>query len=172
MTRNLLTMLDYEANRRPDLAILVRTIDQLNDAAIDEAPVPLPWMRNALRALKQQHESIALAAWLDGCVQYSHVADPIGEMRCWTGDDCYIKVGRGQLEIRHGQLLWLDATGGWIDTIRLSVIDPQLTSQTGSCGRVTRSQYMTAVRDRANGLIVNTDTIDSGRQGVRFFRPP
>jgi len=56
------------------------------------------------------------------------------------------------LEIHYGQLIWIDRTGVWIDTICASQADPLLGRHTVTCGRVTRSEYFTAIRARLRQL--------------------
>jgi hypothetical protein len=168
MTRNLLTMLDYEAKRQPRLATLVADIDRLSEADIQAAPVRLPWMRQALLALKASHNQAALIAWVEQRATAGRTADPIGEMRRWEAGDSFVRVGRSHLEVRHGQLLWFDGSGVWIDTIRTSVIDPQLQRQSVACGRVTRSEYLAAIRARARQLLPDAP---QSTERVRFYRP-
>jgi hypothetical protein len=170
MRRDLFAMLEYEAKRRPDLARLVETIDHLTEAAIKAAPVPLPWMRQGLLALKRRQFASALAAELEHHIVNGQVTDPIGEMRRWEGSDTYIKVGRSSLEIQFGQLVWFDASGVWIDTIHAEIIDPLLRQETVGCGRVTRTTYMEAVRARARQLCPDL-TIATPMERVRFYRP-
>jgi hypothetical protein len=91
-------------------------------------------------------------------------------MRCWQGVATFIKVGRSYLEINYGQMFWLDADGVWIDTIRATVVDPLLVQHSVSRGLVTRSAYMTAVRERARQLCP-AEIIQAPIERVRFYRP-
>ena len=170
MSRNLLDMLDYEADRQPALAALIAQIDQLTEAEIRTAQVKLPWMRKALLLLKQERAQTVLGASLEPWIIDGHTPDPMGEMRRWEGADAFVPVGETSLEVRCGQLLWLDRTGVWIDTIHTSRIDPLIARNTVSCGQVRRSDYLLAVRGRTKQLCPEL----AGPQGldsVRFFRP-
>jgi hypothetical protein len=163
-------MLDYEARRRPELADLVAKIDLLDEDAIRAAPVKLPWMREALLMLKREHQRDLLAATLDQWVVNGYNADPLGEMRRWESGNTFVRVGRTQLEISCGQLIWLQ-NGVWIDTIWSAAIDPLLISETTKCGTVRRSDYLMAVRNRARQLCPETMTPEPVER-IRFFRPP
>jgi len=169
MTRDLLTMLEYEARRQPVVAALMADIHQLSEDDIRAAPVKLPWLRQALLVLKQQFERDALAASLDSWAKSGHTPDPLGEMRRWEGPDCFIRVGRSQLEIHSGQLIWCDSSGVWIDTIHCAAVDPALMRQSVPCGRVPRSAYMLAIREHARHLCPTPGTQPIER--VRFYRP-
>lgn len=170
MPRDLLSMLTYEAKRQPELAALVASIDDLTEDEIRATPVKLPWLRTALLMLKREHAAYRLSESLDQWVTRGHTPDPVGEMRRWEAGDTFIRVGRSHLQICCGQLVWFDQTGVWIDTIRATLIDPMLWSQTVSCGNVRRSEYMMAVRARAKQLCPETVTAEP-MERVRFFRP-
>src|ERR1051325_6417850 len=153
MFRDPIVLLQYEAKRRPDLAHLVDSIDSLTEEQIGVARVPMPWMRQSLLALKRERLASDLESEVAACTVVDRVPNPIGEMRRWEGAEGFVKIGHTQLEMRLGQLLWLDATGVWIDTIHTSHIDPQIMSCTTCCGQVTRSEYMQAVRQRLQKLL-------------------
>jgi hypothetical protein len=162
-------MLDYEAKRRPALAALVDRIDLLDEATIRAAPV-MPWMRQALALLKQEHRRDSLEASMDQWATHGQNPDPIGEMRRWEGMDTFVKVGRTQLEICAGHLIWIAQNGVWIDTIFSSLIDPLLFSNTCSCGEVRRSEYMEAIRARTRQLCPDAN-LPQPMERVRFYRP-
>jgi hypothetical protein len=169
MPRDILALLAYEAKRRPAIGQLVAEIDTLSEDEINAASVPLPWMRQALLLLKRNRAEAALAESVEPFVIEGVVPDPLGEMRRWEAPDRYVKVGRSYLEIKYGQMFWLDANGGWIDTIRLATVDPSLIQHSVSCGMVTRSVYNRAVRDRTQRL--SPEPVRSPLAGVRFYRP-
>ena len=170
MSRNLLDMLDYEADRQPVLADLIARIDLLGEAEIKTAPVKLPWIRKALLLLKQERAQTALGASLEPWITHGHTPDPMGEMRRWEGADSFVRVGETSLEVRCGQLLWFDQTGVWIDTIHTTCIDPLIARNTVSCGQVCRSDYLMAVRTRTKQLCPETE-MQQPIERVRFFRP-
>lgn len=171
MIRDTLVLLTYEMNRRPELAALAARIDHLSDDEIRQAEVPLPWIRNALLQLKAKRINDAMQDSLDQWVIDGHMGDPIGTLRRWTGDDGYLRIGRGQLFIRTGQLLWLDRSGVWIDTIQTSYVDPKLKTHTVSCGSITRSEYYRAVRQTANGLAVSSVAPPVDKPTFEIYRP-
>lgn len=170
MPRDILALLDYEAKRRPAIGQLVAEIDTLSDDAIRAASVPLPWMRQALLLLKRTRAEAALTESIEPYVVDGVVPDPVGEMRRWEAPDSYVKVGRSHLEIRYGQMFWLDAGGVWIDTIRVATVDPLLIQHSVSCGMVTRSAYIRAVCERTQRLCPEP-SVQSPLAGVRFYRP-
>jgi hypothetical protein len=163
-------MLDYEAKRRPALAQLITDIDNLSVEAIQAAKVPLPWIRKALLDLKRHSTNRALAVSLEPWLVDGTMADPVGEMRRWEGGNSYVRIGRTQLEMCHGQLLWVGATGLWIDTVHTTIVDPQLVRHTVGCGSVTRSAYMLAVRTRARELCPDVAQPEPAER-IRFYRP-
>lgn len=174
MPRDLLSLLNYEARRRPELADLVTQAElgMLDESAIAVAPVKLPWMRQALRMLNQKHEHEALTALVQQWVVDGLTADPLGETRRWEGGSTFIQVGRTQLQIEWGQLIWLQPNGVWIDTIWSAVIDPLLLRQTAGCGMMRRSEYLAAVRDRARQLCPDSSIdVSQPMERVRFYRP-
>lgn len=167
MFRDPITLLDYEAKRKPALARLLAEIDTLSEEAIGAAPV-LPWMRKALLALKRQRQTADIEADVIACTVMDQVPDPIGEMRRWEGPDGFVKIGRTQLEMRLGQLVWIDATGVWIDTIHTPLVD-QFLPFTTSCGAVSRSGYMQAVHQRRHQLAPQMAAAPAER--FRIYRP-
>lgn len=167
--RDPLVLLKYECGRRPELARLVADIDHLSDAAIDMADLAQPWMHNALHRLKEKNQFDALAASVTDWSMDGWSADPIGVTRQWQGDAIYIRVGRTELLMKPGQLIWLDSKGVWIDTIHTTHIDPKLT-QSVFRARMSRSEYNTAVREQARGLRAPTAEPHDGAM-FRFFRP-
>ena len=168
MFRDPLKMLHYEAKRRPEIAKLVADTVQQSEDDIHTMPLKLPWMRQALLMLKRQQQASVLEAEVDRCVVRGETPDPIGRMYRWLGPTCFIKIGRTQLEISDGDLLWLDNKGVWIDTIYTTVIDPLVEQHTVACRHVTWSGYRQAVRERVNRLHPVTTSV---QDGVRFYRP-
>jgi hypothetical protein len=169
MFRDPISLLEYEAKRRPDLAHLVATLDSLTEEQIAAARVPLPWMRQALLAMKRQRQTADLESEVGACTVMDRVPDPVGEMRQWDGPDGFVRIGRTQLQMQRGQLLWVDATGVWIDTIHTTLIDPQIMRCTTGCGQVTRSEYIQAVRQRLQKLVPTA--VAEPAQQFRIYRP-
>jgi hypothetical protein len=99
-------------------------------------------------------------------------ADPMGVMRQWQGDGIYIRIGRTELLMKSGQLIWLDQSGVWIDTLFTKHIDPKLHSHTVFRARMTRSEYNMAVREQARGsrcVLAEPMQEEVGR--FRIYRP-
>ena len=127
-------------------------------------------MREAVLLFKRNRADTALAKAVEPFVLEGVTPDPIGEMRRWEAPDRYVKVWRSYLEIKYGQTFWLDAGGAWIDTIRVATIDPLLLKHSVSCGTVTRSAYIQAVRERTQRLCPKP-ALQSPLAGVRSYRP-
>jgi hypothetical protein len=52
--RDIVSLLEYEAFRRPEIAEFLDGIASVDDAAIDAFPVPLPWYRKAMKILRDR----------------------------------------------------------------------------------------------------------------------
>lgn len=168
--QSVLDLLWYETKRRPELAMIVANLDNMSDAEISETDVGLPWMRQALLKLKHERPSAEWAAEVLANVVDSHTPDPIGEMRQWIGQPTFIRIGRTQLEVNFGQLVWFNQNGVWVDTIYAPMVDPLLHINTRSCGPISFLGYIEANRARVSLL-----TPMEQRQPasvVRFYRPP
>jgi hypothetical protein len=170
MSRNLDDLLEYEARRHPELANVIANLGNMTEADIKAVRLPLPWIRKTLLARKRNQERDLLAGSLDQWVIDGHTPDPMGEMRRWEASNTFIRVGRSQLEIQYGHLIWLEANTVWIDSIRSQVIDPLLLRHTISCGHVRRSAYLEAVRVRSRQLMPH-EMAPTPMERVRFYRP-
>jgi hypothetical protein len=168
------SLLDYEAKRSLDLAHMIDNLSQLSDEAIRAAHGFLPWIRVALLDRKKRNNYQSLATQMEPFIIASQTPDRLGETRRWEAGSMFIRLTRGHLEMKSGQLIWLDGTGVWIDTIHVPTIDPLLWQHTVSCGHMSRSTYMEANRQRNVGSSpqVNVaDTIRDPMSAVRIFRP-
>lgn len=163
-SQNLLTLLEYEATRRPQLATMMANINQLSEEMIRGSELPLPWMRQALLQYKRDHTVPVIDAI------HSSVPDPDGEMRQWVGEPAFVRVGPSSLEVTDGQLVWLGPNGIWIDSIFTPVIDPLLHTRTVSRGRMRKSAYHQAVRSRVQRLPI-TSSSQGEHQLFRIYRP-
>lgn len=162
--QNLLTLLEYEAARRPELAAMMANIDQLSDVSIQASRLPLPWMRQALLQYKREH-TMPLVDAIHSCVP-----DPDGEIRQWLGESAFVRVGHSYLEVSDGQLIWFGHRGVWIDSIFASAIDPLLHARTVSRGRFSKSAYHEAVRARVQRLPI-TPSMHERESWFRIYRP-
>jgi hypothetical protein len=175
------TLLKYEAKRSPDLLHMIENLNAMTNEDIRAAKVKLPWIRNALLDLKKRGDDAklneSLAQHLERYIVDGFIADLTGETRRWNADGLFVKIGRTQLQMKQGQLIWFDGTGIWIDTIYTTVIDPLLLRHTTSLGRTTRSEYMNAVRNdiRQRDQTTTPAALDvsTGTQSQTFqiFRP-
>lgn len=154
-------LIRYEAKKRPEIAALVERAPEMTDAEIDEVKVPLPWYRQALRAIRRD-------ANVKNSTRIGVVADPMGQMCRYDGDTQFIEIDtqgelilRGTLEVKRGALVWFPDSGGiWIDTIFSKFISPEFGPHTlAALARVTRSGYQAAVRDLRNSS-ANLSTAD------------
>jgi hypothetical protein len=171
MMRDPIVLLNYEAGRRPELAQLMAEIDRLTVAEIEAAQVPLPWMRSALLTLKQQRQYHAWAATADEWAQDGTTTDPVGTVRRWIGSDAYVRVGRTELLIKYGELIWADRSGIWIDTIHTTHVDPKIKTNTVPQGKMTRSAYNLAIRNKARGGQEPAPVEQTQTAPFRIFRP-
>lgn len=172
MMRDPLVLLEYEIKRQPALARLAEQIEHLSEQAIQDADVPLPWMRDALTRLKAKRQFNRLAQSADDWAIERYTADPIGVTRRWEASEAYVRVGRTELLMTPGQLIWLDRKGIWIDTIFTTHIDVKLKTHTVLHGQMTRSDYNLAVRARARGATLSTPVYDDTPvSNFRIYRP-
>ncbi len=171
MERNLKTLFDYECKRQPTLAALVAKINTLTEADIAITPVKLPWMRTALLQLKRDKMAESLAKELEPLIVDGVVGDDIGWMRTWVESSMFISIGRTRLEMHPGQLIWLGATGMWIDTIFVAQVPPEVFTCSRSVSQVRRSEYYQAVRKRVNGLSAPVLNDGSSKPAFHIYRP-
>lgn len=153
--RDPISLLRYEAGKKPDLARLCECAADLSDTEIDAAPY-LPWIRNALRqvrtyalALRQSGSNkdpmnVSLADFIvDG-----RTRDPEGVMFEYTGDEIFVKASRTQLQIPYGKLFFLDDMHQvWVETVRVEA-DRRLFAQAVRHGPTTKTAYREAVQAR------------------------
>jgi hypothetical protein len=172
MFRDPLTILRYEMERRTDLAALAAEVDDLTEAEIRARPVASRWMHDALIALKAMNRQKAMQATVADWAIDGQLADPVGVLRRWSGSDGYVRIGRTELAVKTGQLLWLDQNGLWIDTIFTCHIDPKLKTQTVFQGKTTRSEYYALLRSGKQtwGTMSATDAPGANSQ-FRMYRP-
>jgi hypothetical protein len=116
------------------------------------------------------------------------MTERLGEMRQWTGDDEWIGVtgvasALSQLQIRYGDLFWLDSEGGvLIDTVISAHIDTKLLQRSSPQGWVTRLKYKDMLRDKRirecpeNAPVIKAEQSNApehltrlAKLGVRFY---
>lgn len=125
--RDLVTMLESESRRKPEVAkLLDRCLNlEISEAEIEGVEVPLPWYRTALKeALKRaktkkeldeqmkQFDDVPMNM-IDG------VNSHMGITALYKGDQCWVLANRGfMVEVRYGDLLFFPKDGGaWLNQI-------------------------------------------------------
>jgi len=145
VSRDLKSMLAYEAKRRPAVAELVERAEHLTDEDLATVAVPMPWYRKALRLVRDQRRKEATIQGGDFArfmVEMPPSPAPMGETRQWTHDATFIKTDGWMFEITPGFLIWLPEGGGvWIGTVFSKSIDSRLVAQTTTQGRMTHNEY-------------------------------
>lgn len=149
--RDPISLLRYEASRRPEVADLLARIDDLTDQDIAEAKVPLPWYRKALTTLRDQNRDSRVRANLELSIEAYIVrgqsADPEGAIVTYTGEDIWVKVRSTELLLKSGTLIFFPEKGGvWLETLFLPNIDPRLLNGRGH-GKGTRQSYRVALQE-------------------------
>lgn len=175
MRGNLADLLSYEAGRRPALHALMQRAADLSDGEIDDAKLPLPWMRKALRQARDQaarcRHLVATESDLDGHFIDIANPDPLGDIRRWTAPDRFVTVDRGNLIlIPHNRLIWLaDDDGWWFETLfSRHRDDGLLLASSQFVRRDRRSVYATEYRAEINKTTVYLPVNPANPHGIRF----
>jgi hypothetical protein len=175
--RDPIILLQNEARKKPQLAEIVSNIHFMSENDIRELRV-MPWIKNTLIQMKkinsekEQYKSM-MAYMLDKIVD-SKLPDPMGETFKWMDQETYIKMGTSMVEIKTGQMVWIDHTGVWLDTIHSKTIDPQLYRYTQSLGKMSRLDYLGMERQRRNGTLgtpPHTVVYNSGQPSTSHSQP-
>lgn len=137
----------YEAKVKPHIKELVDRVDDMTDADIEAADVPLPWFRIALKELRDERRKVEEP-------EIIVEQDPMGTMVEWTGNEDFIKTtARLEVEVKPGMLFWRPDTGGvWFESVFSKNVDPKLYSQR-PVARMKKSEYLVAYRNRLAGLV-------------------
>ena len=153
--RSQLDMLRYESTRKPAIKELydLAVAGVLTDNEIDEAPVPLPWYRKALKELRDKHVSESITQ-TTAILMMPHIVDGVnkpssGVMMTFMGDTTFIKIdASSQVELKYGRPVFFPRVGGvWIDTIYSKKIDPKLEDYCINPVECDRLQYINAWKD-------------------------
>lgn len=153
--RSQLDMLRYESTRKPAVKELydLATSGVLTDKDIEEAKVPLPWYRKALKELRDQHAN-ASSNKANLILMTPHIIDSVnkpstGVMMTFTGDTTFIKIGgSSHLELKYGRPVFFPRAGGvWIDTVYSKKIDPKLEDYCINPVQCDRSHYINTWKD-------------------------
>lgn len=181
MNRNEDVLLAYEAKRRPILAEMLSRAEALTDAEIDSAPLPLLWMKNALRkrrdASQAQNKSLPIFADIEAAIKignsgqfsFHYRNDPDGIIFEWMAGDTWIQSSlKTKIQIRNGDLLFLSNDGEmWLD---LSGIKPDnaILQNCRNLGSATLNAYREKCRNRFNENFGIPEEKISGFRIVRF----
>jgi hypothetical protein len=180
MNRNIDTMLDYEASRKPVVAQLLANLLTTSDADINATPSILKWIRQAL--IKRKTKLLAEAAFNGLTIIDGWTPDPPGEVRRWMAPDMFVNIDRGgAVQVVHNRLIWLPQNGGvWYETMFSKLIDHRVFSLSVTVGQMKKTQYVEAFKkdaalncpDGTPGIIAQNGGENNllVRYGVRFSR--
>ena len=159
MRGDITKLLAYEATVKPEIKKLVDNLPNMTLEDIDNAQVPLPWYRDAMKRIKAQQAHAAWMANIDEYVTDGSVNDPMGWTATWDADKVSINLDRGSVDVEFNTVVWFPDSGGvWIETIFSNKIDPLLNNLRRT-QYLSKSQYYTEYRKRINNLNP-TSTID------------
>lgn len=151
MRGDMVAFLLYEAKVKPAVAMLVDLIDSMSYADIDNAVVPLPWYRIALKLLKDQKIKQKQTEQILANSIYSVTPDPEGWMAEYNGETAYFSISEAsEIEVKSGTLVWFPYDGGvWIETTFCRAIDNRMITLP-HISKVTKSEYNRIYRERIN----------------------
>lgn len=149
--RDIVSLLENEARRKPHIAELLERAraGTLSDEEIEQAPVPLPWFRKALKEARARMvhqaalDAVVMERLNDG-VNASH-----GTTAIYVGENCWVTARRGFLiEIKTGDMLFFPKSGGaWLNQSFFEKIPHQLKSFQRVAVQ-TRQEYVEAYAAR------------------------
>jgi hypothetical protein len=172
--RDPITLLRYEAGRRPEVAALVARAEtgQMTDAEIAAAPVPLPWYRAALTRVRDQAVITAMKGSIEEHIISSRVQDEAGFIAEYTGIGAYTEGNHG-VRIEPGNLLFFpDETDSyWLDTVFVARGAGLIKRETVPVGRGTRSSYQDVRQERLARLHPDAVVIDLTQDASAPARP-
>ena len=173
-------MLAYEANKKPALKMALDNLREITADDIAALPV-MKWIKVEITSQKQQLDNAKFRQQIENDIDchiiYGFVPDPMGTMIRWNGEEQYMNIDRGSIEIRNGRLLWLPNSGGILfQTLLSKHIDPRIMQDCSTIGRVTRTAYSLAYKDEllrfnGNAPVILSQGSQSGplaQYGVRF----
>lgn len=148
MRRDIIQLLKYEANRKPEIKFLLDNVQFMSENDINQAKVPMLWYKKALLEVKKIHKFNVVKEFVLSNVIDSTNEDPMGTILEWIGNNYFIKMGKTSIEISSGKLLWLPDTGGiWFETAFSATIDPIINEKTNSIGKSLKSAYTTKYKE-------------------------
>jgi len=139
-------LLTYEAKRKPEVQALVDRIDDLTDADIESAVVPLPWFRQALKQMRDRRAAERRNGGVLEKVVYGVNPEVMGRVFYWNNEPIFIQTSNiATIELGHQELYFLPDSGGLClgySTFKLQ--DPRLLQGVLEAEGQTRSQYLEA----------------------------
>ena len=129
----------------------------MTDLDIEQADVPLPWFRLALKEIRGNRDHANFAAAINAGavpgITFGFTPDMEGLMVAWTAEESWISLSpQGSMDnkllVPHGTLIFFPDSGGmWIDSIFVARPSLDLT-KTRMVGRTNRMGYKIAQRER------------------------
>jgi hypothetical protein len=172
MTRNIDSMLDYEASKNPELALIIEGITEMSNKDIDSLTLPLPWFKTAL---KRRRATMLAGSFANNMGSYGFSEDFEGEIREWVSDTAFTKVGNTDLQVTTGTLVFFPNSGGvWIDLI----FSHNTFNVPRNCGygtKATFSEYRRQCSEKRNGKYLpvfnepQRPSYSNLPAGVRFY---
>jgi hypothetical protein len=152
MRGDIIKLLHYEATVKPDVKQLLDRVDSMTDDDINNAVVPLPWYRDALRKIKAQNAYATMQALVNAHAIDGQTNDPMGWMAKWDADETTMAVDKGGVDVKFNTAVWFPDTGGvWIETLFSNFIDPKLNALRKT-QHIKRSEYLVEYRKRLQAL--------------------
>lgn len=135
--RDLVRLLEYEAKRKPKVKELYSRVLDLTEEEIDNADVPLPWYKKALKEVQRRNRVETNLAQFP--LNHFSNGDMIGTTVVFTGQTNFYSKGHSnfEVEIKTNDWLFFPDTGGvYFTHIFFSIIpdeflkNKELTKQT------------------------------------------
>lgn len=144
-------LIEYEAKRRPEIKELLDRVETLTDDEIENAAVPLPWFKQALRQVRAVKQKELMDAYILANTVSDVVPDPLGSIAEYKGPDTYVQATSGMsIELKTGTLVWFPEDGGvWIETTFCRVIAPCLVTAS-PVKKAHKTEYSALYRARIN----------------------
>lgn len=185
--RDIVELLKSEAKRRPVVADLLARVDQLTDAEIEAAPVPMKWYKDALKEARKRIQSTTLAQQIaefaaDNPLDPNDVIPGENTKRGitleYTGGNFWTRTRTGaEFEIQTGDWLFFPEDGGcWLNQTFFP--NPSMKfSQSKKIAEHTRYDYVLAYKDRWNKYPGFEDVFEdkpdrAPRKGFSIYKTP
>jgi hypothetical protein len=147
----LIGKLMYEAKVKPAIKLLVDRVAELTDEEIDQAKVPLPWFRIALRKLRDQYKGDIAHAQMYGIVMDNLIEsknNDAGTCYLYDGEPIFVKSSNLDMEVTTGTYLFTDGNKIWVHST-VCRMDKRLLDK--FIGDMTYSQYYEYYQAKLSG---------------------